>query len=115
VRAATAEYRDESDDFAGLLDERLVLEDGARETAAHLYEEYRRWAEAQGLAYPFTKKKFGMMLTERGYGMSEKDWRTSQAIRTGCGSESPATTPLTANVKRESKPRRTRRLGTSTS
>ena len=65
VLAATKDYRDEQDVFAGFLDE--CVETGPyRERASVLYGGYVTWAKSAG-EYIQTQTKFGTALDERGF------------------------------------------------
>ncbi len=85
VRAAVEEYRDESDVLQEFIDERLVRDQDpkAQVLVGELYEEYRRWAESQGLTSPLTKRRLQTALNEREVGTPDKDTKTSQACRKG--------------------------------
>lgn len=66
VQAATADYRAEQDLLGRFIDERCALGAGYNETAAALYEHFRKWCEGEG-EKPWTKKTMGMRLAERGF------------------------------------------------
>jgi len=62
VRAATAEYRSESDVILQFVDERCNRAEGAKESFRLLYEMYKRWASEMKLPI-WTQKKFSMQLS----------------------------------------------------
>jgi putative DNA primase/helicase len=66
VRAATDEYRVDSDLIGQWLGERCVLHPTARERTDDLYHSYRTWAEQGGL-HPVSQTAWGRSLTERRY------------------------------------------------
>lgn len=67
VRAATRDYRAESDLFGQWLDERCEVVTGARELLKSLYESYSQWCQENGVRFTVTKNRFGRMLLERGF------------------------------------------------
>lgn len=65
VRAATAEYRRDSDILGIFLEESCELGDGLATPASELYVAYRRWAQ-EGGEYEMSQTTFGRRLTDRG-------------------------------------------------
>ncbi len=67
VRAATDEYRDESDPIAGFIADRCVAAAECTVTASALYRAYREWAGDQGLQQweVLSSTRFGRRMTER--------------------------------------------------
>ncbi|GAH32622.1 unnamed protein product [marine sediment metagenome] len=49
VRTATAEYRAESDDLSGFLNEKCIERIGSRIRASELYKAFKEWATEQGM------------------------------------------------------------------
>jgi putative DNA primase/helicase len=66
VRAATAEYKADSDTFQPFLEECCIIDKTATTTAASLYEKYKEWATTNN-ERPMTKNMFGRELSERGF------------------------------------------------
>lgn len=66
VRAATDEYREDSDILGAFLTDHCELGPDQRCLAADLYDTYKDWAKATG-AEPLTSQSLGRRLTERGY------------------------------------------------
>jgi len=66
VAEATDVYRSEMDIFAGFIDERCELDDGASVAVGELYREYRSWAEANG-EKPLSQRWLSQRLAERGF------------------------------------------------
>lgn len=62
VRAATAEYRSESDTILNFVDERCNRAEGSKESFRLLYEVFKRWASEMKLPI-WTQKKFSMQLS----------------------------------------------------
>jgi len=65
VRAATEEYRQESDVIERFLEERCIQKPEAKVKASELYQEYRRWCEENGET-PMTNTAFGRRMREKG-------------------------------------------------
>ena len=74
VIAAVQEYREESDVLAAFFEDCCVIRPEATAQATPLYQEYRRWAFANG-EDPAIQRVFGSWLRERGF--------TSQKITRG--------------------------------
>lgn len=66
VKAATAEYRDASDQVGAFLGECTEPHDEASATAAGLYAAYKDWCQDNGERHR-PQRDFGMRLTERGF------------------------------------------------
>jgi putative DNA primase/helicase len=66
VKMATAEYRGSQDILAPFIEECCIVEGDCDCTVGELYDAYRKWAENSG-EKPYSKKKLGMMLDERGF------------------------------------------------
>ena len=66
VRAATDEYRQDSDVLGGFLEECFVAEESAHVSAAAVRELYKRWCERTG-EKALSENKVGAVLKERGY------------------------------------------------
>jgi putative DNA primase/helicase len=66
VQEATDEYLSSEDSIGQFLDECCELQEDAMTSLSDLYTSYHYWAESQGVR-PYTKKRFGQMLTRRGY------------------------------------------------
>lgn len=66
VKAATAEYREESDILADFLASTCREEHGSQVAASDLYARYRTWCEGNG-EREFSQTAFGRMLAERGF------------------------------------------------
>lgn len=64
VRAATAEYRSESDHVGAFLSERCILAPQRFTTSAELYAAYRRWCDESG-ERSLTQRTFAQRLAER--------------------------------------------------
>jgi putative DNA primase/helicase len=83
VRAATSEYRSDSDLVGQYIDQRCDIVPGCRETAGRLHRDYMVWARDRG-ERPLTAVSFGRRLTERGY-VAEKvggvQWRAGLRLR----------------------------------
>lgn len=62
VRAATAEYRTETDTILHFVDDRCNRVEGSRESFRTLYEVYKHWASEMKLPI-WTQKKFSMQLS----------------------------------------------------
>ena len=62
VRAATAEYRTETDTLLHFVDDRCNRVEGSRESFRTLYEVYKHWASEMKLPI-WTQKKFSMQLS----------------------------------------------------
>ena len=73
VKVATAKYRTESDEIGLFLAAcTTVGADNLRVGCTELYNAYRSWAEQSGFP-PLNQKRFGMAMSERGYGEDMKD------------------------------------------
>ena len=82
VTDATAHYRAEMDTLAAWVADCCVEAPGAWATLKNLYDSYAEWC-ADSRESPETKRRFGVLLTERGY---EADKGTGNvAIRRGIG------------------------------
>lgn len=66
VREAVASYRSEMDILAAFLDDRCVVQAGARAGATELFDAYKAWCEASG-ERPITQRMLGIKLRERGF------------------------------------------------
>ena len=66
VRAATERYREEQDPLADFITERCSLDARAVTASAELFKAYEDWAEVSGERYPLGRRKFGVLLSERG-------------------------------------------------
>ena len=66
VQAATQEYRAEMDTTGQWLDECCEVDSSAETSAQRLYGSYKGWCERNG-HYPFSSKRLGMTLRERGF------------------------------------------------
>jgi putative DNA primase/helicase len=66
VRAATEEYRKESDALGAFLDDRCRRESHLNVSATDLFQGYRKWAEEHS-EFPLSQRVFGQRLTERGF------------------------------------------------
>jgi putative DNA primase/helicase len=71
IRIASAEYRNEEDMVAQFIAEKLVIEEAAKLPTATLYSVYTAWARENG-AYPLSKKRLTIELTERPHGITTK-------------------------------------------
>jgi putative DNA primase/helicase len=81
VTAATDEYRQEQDVFGAFLDERCLTSSELETPASDLYRAYKQWCEENG-EHPSTQTKFGLALTERGFGTKRT---RNGVIRRGIG------------------------------
>jgi putative DNA primase/helicase len=66
VCAATKEYREDMDIIGRWIEERCDRDDGSRVPTSSLYEDFKRWAEAEAIV-TCTVNRFGRDLAERGY------------------------------------------------
>lgn len=66
VLSATQQYRVDQDVLATWIQERCSTDSEARAETKDLYEDYARWCKSSG-EDALTKRKFGELLTERGY------------------------------------------------
>lgn len=66
VRAATADYRTESDRLAPFIEECCVLDERARVPFADLYCAYQEWSQNQGERHPLPSKAFAELLRGKG-------------------------------------------------
>lgn len=64
IRAATGEYRKETDTFLNFLSERCLNEEGASTSSDSLYSAYRAWTMDEG-KHPISRTMFGRRLGER--------------------------------------------------
>lgn len=67
VRAATREYRSESDVLGDWLGERCIQRWGAESLVGELYKDFAQWS-AEGGVKPLSVKKFRARLDDRGFG-----------------------------------------------
>lgn len=74
VKAATAEYKSESDTLAAFLDECTVTDPNAETQAKPMYEAYKAWCEEGGEYYE-KQTMFGRRIKER------FDWRIDKSSR----------------------------------
>jgi len=67
VRAATQEYRQESDPLAGFVAEKCIEEPSARVQASEIYKAYKQWAETEGMGVReiLTSTMFGKRMGEK--------------------------------------------------
>jgi len=67
VRAATEQYREESDPIAAFLRDGCVIGEDFTARAGQLYVAYRKWAQGQGLKEKeeLSNARFGRLLTQR--------------------------------------------------
>lgn len=79
VRRESATYRKESDLLGEFLDEMTKANPEARVEQTHLFEQYRKWHEANGTR-PGSKNTFTKKMAERGYGTSKS---TNKRFYTG--------------------------------
>lgn len=70
VRRESATYRKESDLLGEFLDEMTKTNPEARVEQSHLFDQYRKWHEANGTR-PGSKNTFTKKMAERGYGTSK--------------------------------------------
>jgi len=66
VSDATGAYRASQDTVAGWMDECCIVNRGAEAKASELYASYKMWCEQSG-ERPYSQKKLGMYLTEKGF------------------------------------------------
>ncbi len=66
VKAATEQYRKESDVLGQWLEEHTKSDAAATLSASEAYKEYKRWAEELG-HFPMSQTNFGRSMTERGF------------------------------------------------
>jgi putative DNA primase/helicase len=67
IKAATAEYRDESNQLRDWLDECTEAVAGASTPTAQLRDDYISWAERERIRAPLKPTKFGTALTDAGF------------------------------------------------
>jgi P4 family phage/plasmid primase-like protien len=77
VRRATAGYRSEMDVLGDFLADRCLRGEGLQVSKNGLYEEYKKWCEDAGERAE-TKRKFGMLLKERGIEDGRNSERTER-------------------------------------
>ena len=65
VRRATAEFFEESDRLGAFVADSLELDPAAVTLVDDVYQEYLRWAEHEGLASPWTKRRLSSELFQR--------------------------------------------------
>jgi phage/plasmid-associated DNA primase len=66
VAGATAAYRKEQDTLGNFLEDRCFVGEMYADSAKNIYNEYRQWAVENGFS-PWSKKRLGQKLTERGF------------------------------------------------
>jgi phage/plasmid-associated DNA primase len=76
VGKATSNYRIDQDPLCGFVEERCLIETGAKDGATEMYKVYKYWAQANGTD-PVPPQEFGAALTGRGlrrgtYGKANK-------------------------------------------
>lgn len=76
VRAATVDYRRESNNVLRFMDEEIIKDERASVKAGKLYKEYRRWCTDNG-EHEVNSNEFGRRLSSAGYEKAKK----SGAIR----------------------------------
>jgi putative DNA primase/helicase len=83
VRAATQEYRSESDVIGGFLDDCCELAPGLEVPSGELYAAYRQWAERGG-EYVLSQTSFGRRIDERGFDVRKNGlkYRRGLSLRT---------------------------------
>jgi putative DNA primase/helicase len=67
VTDATEEYRAEMDPLADFLAEACFVGPSVQGRASELYSAYQRWAQAHGIKFPWTAKRLGLQLQDRGF------------------------------------------------
>jgi putative DNA primase/helicase len=82
VMQATSGYRDEQDILGAFLDEHTIRDLSVRVRCGHLYERYKRWAEAASERVT-TLRAFGEAMKERGIETIKSDgkWYLGVALR----------------------------------
>jgi phage/plasmid-associated DNA primase len=80
IKAATAEYRDESNQLRDWLDERTEAIADASAPTPRLREDYLAWAERERIRMPLKSKKFSEALGEAGFaGARRAAWLARRA------------------------------------
>jgi len=67
VVSATKDYQGEMDPLAEFLAEECWVDPGATSRASEVYATYQRWAQANGVRFPLTQKRLGLLLQDRGF------------------------------------------------
>lgn len=81
VRAATQDYRRESDALGEFLDVWCDLEAGARVGAKELFDKYVSWCESNGYQAPKNGQSFGLQLKRRGYQSAKRSVKLWLGLR----------------------------------
>jgi putative DNA primase/helicase len=87
VREATDDYQHSMDVVQRWIDERCVIEEDAKETPTHLYQDYRAWCEMEGEKepHPLSQNFFGEVLEDKGFPRRRNKhgrWRAGIRLRT---------------------------------
>jgi len=82
VKAATKDYRDESDTLGDFIEEHLLLEQGATVTLANVHTKYVEWAEGAGHRRLLARNSLARELNEREVGQPGRD-ASNRAVRNG--------------------------------
>lgn len=80
VRAATQEYRDESDTLGRFLEQETSNKEGGEVSAKDLYGVYVTWCDSEGVK-PMSQTALGRKLSERGYVRRKSPAATYQSLR----------------------------------
>lgn len=72
LQAAIQQYKQESDQISGFIEDTCVLETGARIPVKILYDIYKKWSE-DNAAETLPKKTFGHLLRQRGIKQGKSD------------------------------------------
>lgn len=75
VSAAMEDYRKGSSPFGEWFLERVELVEGVKTPAKHFYDDWKEWAEAQGIEKPMSQRAFGDALADRQIIRAGKDSR----------------------------------------
>lgn len=67
IELASKQYREECDLLGQFIGEECTTGPGFRATSRELYEAFRAWAADNGAVHIWTKKTFGMRMSERGF------------------------------------------------
>lgn len=68
IQQATSDYREEEDPFAEFMNENIIFDENARESASELYHQYQLWCESQVPPEKvYSKHAFGRYFAERGF------------------------------------------------
>lgn len=67
VRAATADYREESDELGQFINDCLVQSEGESVACAALFKRYEAWAAANGIRLPWKQRRLTSALKDRGF------------------------------------------------